>query len=104
MLSFEVPHSLSKDEARQRMERLIGYWGTKYGVKAQWAGDQATLSGKVMGITLNATLQVGDQKVGGEASDPGLLFRGQAKKYLTHKFTHYLDPKKQLAELGRESD
>jgi hypothetical protein len=61
----------------------------------------AKLSGKVMGIHLDATLRVTDKTVGGEASDPGLLLRGQAKKYLTHKFETWLDPKRSVEELEK---
>src|SRR5439155_24628167 len=90
MLKFEVPHTLSKDEAKKRVEALVGYWSKKYGVKAAWTGDSATLSGKAMGVSLDANLTVTDARVGGEASDPGILLRGQAKKYLTRKFGDYL--------------
>jgi hypothetical protein len=102
MLKFEVPHTLAREEAKKRVEALIGYWGKKYGVKATWTGDSAKLAGKAMGITLDANLTVSDDKVGGEATDPGMLLRGQAQKYLTRKFGDYLDPKKSLSDLARE--
>lgn len=100
-LNFEVPHSLPKDDAQKRIEQLTQYWGIKYGVKSSWNGDQATVFGKVMGVQIDAVLRVHADKVGGEASDPGLLLRGQAKKYLTGKFSAYLDPKKSLADLEK---
>ena len=53
------------------------------------------------GLTLDATMRVTDKTVGGEATDPGMLLRGQAKKYLTHKFETWLDPGKSLEELER---
>jgi hypothetical protein len=98
-LKLDIPHTLPKAEAKQRVERLIHYWRDKYGVKAEWMGDAAKLSGKVMGITLAADLEVRDGKVDGEATDPGFLLRDKAKKYLTDKFASYLDPSKQLADL-----
>ncbi|MFZ5468356.1 MAG: polyhydroxyalkanoic acid system family protein [Myxococcota bacterium] len=99
MLKFEVPHTLSKDEAKKRVEALLRHWGTKYGVKAQWAGDRATLAGKAMGVSIDGHLEVLEGKVGGEATDPGMLLRGQAQKYLTRKFGDYLDPQKSLADV-----
>lgn len=99
-IDFQVPHVLSLAEAKKRMERLTQHWA-KHGVQSTWAGDVATLSGKVMGIDLDATLRVTDRTVGGEATDPGMLLRGQAKKYLTHKFETWLDPKRSLDELER---
>jgi len=99
-IDFHVAHTLSLAEAKKRMERLTAHWA-KHGIQSSWAGDVATLSGKVMGMHLDATLRVTDKTVGGEASDPGLLLRGQAKKYLTHKFETWLDPKRSLEDLEK---
>src|SRR6476659_10619080 len=101
MLNFEVPHSLPKDDAKKRIEQLTQYWGSKYGVKSVWNGDEAKVSGKVMGVQIDATLRVENNKVGGEATDPGMLLRGQAKKYLTGKFSAFLDPSKSLTDLAK---
>jgi len=103
-LKFDVPHTVGKDEAKKRVDALFGYWGKKYGVKAQWNGDAAKVAGKAMGVSIDADLTIHDNKVGGEASDPGMLLRGQAQKYLTRKFNEYLDPKKPLDQLGRDDD
>ena len=94
MMKLEVPHPLPKEEARKRIAGLVAHWASKYGVKVDWTGDKAKVSGKVMGITLDANLEVGDKKVSGEAADPGFLFRDKAKKYLTQKLQDTLDPKK----------
>lgn len=98
-MKFEVPHSLPKDEVRKRVEQLLEYWGTKYGVKADWAGEGARLVGKVMGIQLDASFVITDKAVQGEGTDPGLLLRGQAKAYLQKKFGAVLDPSKSLADV-----
>ena len=92
MLKLEVPHALAKDEAKKRIEALLRYWTEKYGVETRWNGDAATVSGKFMGMSLRANVVVDEKKVGGEASDPGMLFRSKAQQYLTRKFTDYLDP------------
>jgi len=98
-IRLDIPHTLPRDQAKQRVEKLLGHWSRKYGVSTQWSGDEAKLSGKVMGISLAADLKVQDGKVDGEATDPGFLFREKAKKYLTEKFAHYLDPKTPLEKL-----
>jgi hypothetical protein len=92
-MKFDVPHSLPKEEAKKRLEQLIAYWANKYGVKSQWAGDSATVTGKVMGISLDANLQVKDGVVVGEGTDPGMLLRSKAKQYITGKVGAFLDPK-----------
>jgi putative polyhydroxyalkanoic acid system protein len=98
-IRLDIPHSLSKDQAKQRMEKLLTYWATKYGVATSWSGDAAKLSGTVLGLSLAADLKVHDKKVDGEATDPGFLFRERAKKYLLEKFAHYLNPRNPIDEL-----
>jgi putative polyhydroxyalkanoic acid system protein len=94
MLSLEVSHALSRESAKRRMELLIQRWERKYGLRSSWSGDTARLSGTILGISLQATLEVNDQSVRGEANDPGILFRNKAKKYLQEKLGLYLDPSK----------
>lgn len=103
-MKFEVPHSLPKDEVKKRVEQLLHYWGSKYGVKADWAGDGAKLMGKVMGINLDASFVITDKAVQGEGTDPGMLLRGQAKAYLQKKFAAVLDPSKSLTEVKSNLD
>lgn len=100
-IKLDIPHSLAQDEARKRIEALFGYWGRKYAVKSNWAGEVATFAGKVMGISFDGQLSVLVGKITGEAADPGLLLRGQVEKYLKKKFADYLDPAKKLADLAR---
>ncbi len=100
-MKFEVPHTLSKDEARKRVEQLLQYWMDKYGVKANWAGDGAKVLGKVMGISLDASFTITDGAIQAEGTDPGMLLRGQAKSYLQKKFTSVLDPSKSLEDVNK---
>jgi hypothetical protein len=104
MLKFEVPSSLPVDEAKKRVEALLGYWGKKYGVKSSWTGSKATMAGKAVGVTIDGSLEVLAGKISGEASDPGMLLRGQAQKYLTRKFGEYLDATRSLEELQRREE
>ena len=78
-IDFHVPHTLSLAEAKQRMEKLTQHWA-RHGIQATWSGDQAALHGKVMGIALDANLRGTEKTGGGEATDTGMLLRGQAKK------------------------
>ena len=106
MMKFEVSHTLPRDEAKKRIQTLLDHWRTKYGVKTDWEGEQARVTGKVMGIQLDANFQVTDRAVAGEGTDPGLLLRTQAKSYLQRKFGAVLDPAhdpKTLREDGKTS-
>lgn len=102
-IRLDIPHGLPVDEAKQRLEALLGYWTRKYNVKGSWAGEVATFSGKALGVTIAGQLTIHPAKLVVESADPGFLLRGQAEKYLRRKFGEYLDPKKTLAELSRES-
>lgn len=103
MMKLEIPHTLpTLDEAKARVQALLDYWSRRYGVKSSWVGDKATFAGKAMGITIDGHLTVTAVRVGGEATDPGMLLRGQAQNYLKRKFTHYLDPKKTLKDVQGE--
>ncbi|MCY1022662.1 polyhydroxyalkanoic acid system family protein [Pyxidicoccus sp. MSG2] len=99
MMKFDIPHSLPKEEVKQRVEQLLKYWSSKYGVKADWAGDGAKIAGKVMGIQMDASFKITDSLVEGEGTDPGMLLRGKAKSYLQDKFASVLDPKKTLDQV-----
>ncbi|WP_163992608.1 polyhydroxyalkanoic acid system family protein [Pyxidicoccus caerfyrddinensis] len=99
MMKFDIPHTLPKEEVKQRVEQLLKYWNSKYGVKADWAGDGAKIAGKVMGIQMDASFVITDNQVQGEGTDPGMLLRGKAKSYLQDKFASVLDPKKTLDQV-----
>lgn len=104
MMKLEIPHALDKDEAKKRVEALLGYWSKKYGVTSSWNGDAASFKGKAMGVTIDGNLTVAAGKIGGEATDPGMLLRGQAKKYLEKKFNTYLDKSKSIADISAGED
>lgn len=99
-LHFEVPNSLPIEEARRRLEALLAHWRTKYGVETKWEGDAVTMRGSAMGVSIDGGFRVFADRVAIEASDPGMLLRGQAKKYLTRKFAEYLDPDSDLDGLA----
>jgi hypothetical protein len=103
-LQFTIPHSLTQDDAKVRMERLVQHWADKYGVRQTWNAHTVNVSGKVMGINLEAKLDVLANAVQGEASDPGMLLRGQARKYLEERLKRHLDPSKTLDQLKGSTD
>ncbi len=104
LIKFEVPNSLPVEEAKKRVEALLGYWNRKYGVSSAWDGIAASMKGKAMGISIDGKLAVEGARIAGEASDPGMLLRGQATKYLTRKFAEYLDPAKTLEQITKAED
>lgn len=102
-MNFELPHALTQSEAKTRVELMLDAWTKKFGLVAHWNGDAADFKGKVMGIALDGNLAVLEHSVKGDVTDPGLLFRSQAKKYVERKFTEYLDPAKSTDELKSQA-
>ncbi len=92
-MHFEIHHSLPLTKALHRINLLTTYWSEKYGVLTRWSGPSAEVSGRVLGMKLDAHLEVKEKSVGGDVSDPGFFLRGTARSYLYRKFTTYLDPK-----------
>jgi hypothetical protein len=101
-LTLEVPHSLSLEEAQQRITALVGYWHRQYGFQSTWVGAECQLNGSFMGIHLNAEICILENKISGSATDPGFLLRKPAHKYLTQKMAEYLNPHQQLEEILRQ--
>ena len=62
------------------------------------------MKGKAVGVTIDGNLEVLSNKISGEASDPGMLLRGQAQKYLTRKFSEYLDASRSLDDIRGKED
>lgn len=103
-IKFEVPHALPIEDAKKRVEALLSYWNRKYGVTSAWTGVNATMKGKAVGVTIDGKLAVEAKRIAGEASDPGMLLRGQAQKYLVRKFAEYLDPTRSLDLVLKNED
>jgi hypothetical protein len=103
-LKFDVPNTLPVEEAKKRVEALLAYWKRKYGVSSTWSGVSATMQGKAMGVSIDGKLTVEAARIAGEAVDPGMLLRGQAKKYLERKFAEYLDSTRSLEQLTKNED
>ena len=83
------PHTLTRDEARSRVQRLTNYWAKKYGVAAAWEGDRATVSGDAKGITFDAVITVDDRQVEATGSDLNWLVRRAAEAYIRDKLDEY---------------
>lgn len=90
-MEFTQAHTLSRADARTRIKRLTENWREKYGITASWAGDEASLKGKIKGFTLDAHLVVTDTNVNATGADPSFLIRGTLIKYLKTTLARYLD-------------
>lgn len=102
-MRIEESYSFPQEEAQQRVKALVDYWQKKHGLNVNWQGSDAKVTGKVMGVTIDATVSVQPGKVVADGKDPGLMFRGAATSYLKKKFGEYFDPNVTVADLASRS-
>jgi hypothetical protein len=100
-LTLEHRFSMSKDDARARLQALGEYLQNKHGLSVAWSGDAATVSGRYLVVEISGRLTVSEGVARFSGKDPGFLWRGKAKDYLEHKLKTYLDPGKPLDQLPR---
>jgi hypothetical protein len=93
--------SLSPDDAKARLIALGEYLTRKHGIQVTWSGDAATVRGKYLVVTIDGSLRFEGGKAVFDGKDPGLLWRGKARDYLTNKLATYLDPARKLEDLPR---
>lgn len=97
---LQVPHPLPPEDARARLRALGEYLGNKYGLTLTWTGeDEARVTGSYLVVSIDGTIRLSPGRVEFSGKDPGMLWRGKARDYLTAKLARYLDPKNPLASL-----
>ena len=93
-VSVTIPHRLTRDEARRRLEggfqRVTEQMaGKAVTVDQRWSGDHLDFTARVMGQSIAGRLDVEDKVVQLELDLPGLLasmanlFKGRLKKETT---------------------
>jgi hypothetical protein len=101
-MAFEIdyPHALPLEDARARLHALGDYLSNKHGLRVSWDGDsRASIQGKYLVVSIEGSVEVNAQNVHFSGKDPGMLWRGKAKEYLTGKLKKYLDPSTPVADL-----
>ena len=92
-MNIEHNHNFAQTEALARVKALADYMTTRHGMQVQWLSDDSfRLSGKYKVVAIDATIAVRDGKIAVLGKDPGMLWRGPAKAYITKKIEQYLDP------------
>jgi putative polyhydroxyalkanoate system protein len=79
-----VPHTLSRDEARSRLERFVEVIEQKYAdkvsdLKQSWDGDTLKFHFKSYGIALDGGITVADNELNLEGTLPfaAMMFKGK---------------------------
>lgn len=103
-MSFELSaaHGLALPDARARLHALGDYLTNKYGLTVTWTGEnEASVSGSYLVVSIAGSLCLTPTGVTFTGKDPGMLWRGKAKSYLTGKLDRYLDASRPLDALPR---
>lgn len=92
-VNIEHNHQFAQDEAKARVKALAEYMSNKHGMQVQWTSDDTfRMQGKYKIVNIDATIALSAGKVHVTGKDPGMLWRGPAKAYITKKLEQYLDP------------
>ena len=100
-MHIEFPHNLPPEEAKARLQALGEYLNNKHGIGVSWSGDEARIKGRYLVVGIEGTVALQGGRVVFDGKDPGMLWRGKAKDYLTHKLGKYLDPRTPVDQLPR---
>jgi Putative polyhydroxyalkanoic acid system protein (PHA_gran_rgn) len=92
---------LTQDDAKARLMALGEYFTNKHGIAVTWSGDKAQVKGKYLVVSIEGSLSFDGTKAIFDGKDPGMLWRGKAKDYLTAKIAKYLDPQNSIDSLPR---
>ena len=77
---------LELPDARARLRAMGEYLGNKYGLSITWTGDdEASVTGSYLVVSVSGGLHLTASSVTFSGKDPGMLWRGKAKDYLTRK-------------------
>lgn len=91
-IRIEQPHTYSVQEARIRLGYLLDYWTERFGVTQKWSGNTVLVTGKVLGIRVEAWVQVQGHRIWALAVDPGPLMRRAGERYIRNKIAKYMHP------------
>lgn len=83
-MKLRVPHNLTIDDARQRLENFIGILKQEYGsnldnVQENWQGNQGSFSFKAMGMAVegNISIEPGEVYLEGDLPMAAIPFKGK---------------------------
>jgi hypothetical protein len=91
-MKFERRTALSASEVTDRLKALTDYWEKKYGIGSTWSGSSVRIKGKMMGVSFDGQVRVGDGRIDADVDAGFLAEKLGGKKYVEGKLDAYLDP------------
>lgn len=91
-LEMSIPHKLTREEARRRIQELLPKMKTDYGdqikdLQEEWNGDTGLFSFSVMGFPVSGTLTINDASLDLDGTLPfaAAFFKGKIKSVIESK-------------------
>lgn len=96
-LNLEIPHALSADEAKSRLERKVEFLQGSYGSQVKdmtqsWNGNTLNFGFKTMGMRFDGDLAVEDNRVvlNGDLPFAAMMFKGKIESEIRHQLERLL--------------
>jgi putative polyhydroxyalkanoate system protein len=91
-IEMSIPHKLSRDEARRRIQELLPKMKSEYAdqikdLHEEWNGDTGTFNFSVMGFQVSGNLTVNESSVDLDGNLPfaAAFFKGKIKSIIQEK-------------------
>ena len=91
-LEMSIPHKLSREEAKRRIQDLLPKMKADYGeqikdLQEEWTGDTVRFSFSVMGFPVSGTLSINESSVDLDGNLPfaAAFFKGKIKSVIETK-------------------
>jgi hypothetical protein len=91
-MKFERRTALPASEVTDRLKALTDYWSKKYGIGSTWSGSSVRIKGKMMGVSFDGTVRIGEGRIDADVDAGFLAEKLGGKKYVEGKLDTYLDP------------
>jgi hypothetical protein len=96
---FEIPHTLSADDAKSRMERFVESLQARFQDKVSdldqgWNGNTLAFGFKTFGIKITGTIAALDNKldVNGEIPFSAMMFKGKIESEVKEQLARLMRP------------
>jgi len=96
-LNFEIPHTLSAEDAKSRLERFADSIKSKFqdqakDVEQSWNGNALSFGFKTMGMKIEGNIEVDDQRLVVDSTVPfaAMMFKGKIESAMKEQLTRLL--------------
>jgi len=96
-LNFEIPHTLSAEDAKSRLERFSESIKTKFqdqakDIEQSWNGNVLSFGFKTMGMKISGNIEVGEEQLKVDSDIPfaAMMFKGKIESAMKEQLGRLL--------------